>query len=269
MPSLRHPVVAGKFYPLHAEELRSQLASLIPRAEGRERVFGAMVPHAGYVYSGACAGRTLGRIQIPSSVLLLGPNHTGRGAALAAGAEDAWRTPLGPVELDHALVGALEAEGVGVRPDARAHYGEHCLEVQLPFLQSLRKDVRVAPLLVRSQRLEELLRLGQAIARVFGAMQERPLLLISSDMTHYEPAPSAEKKDRQALERLYELDAKGLHETVTALGITMCGVGPAVAALEAMRTLGATRGEEVCYTHSGLVTGDDRDVVAYAGALFH
>jgi AmmeMemoRadiSam system protein B len=262
-------VVAGKFYPLHAEELRAQLAYLIPEAEGRVRVHGVMVPHAGYVYSGSCAGKTLARAEIPETVLLMGPNHTGRGAALAAGAEDAWRTPLGTVELDRPLIEALEGEGVGVRSDARAHYGEHCLEVQLPFLQSLREGVRVAPLLVRSQRLEDLLELGRAIARVIGAMEKRPLLLISSDMTHYEPAASAERKDREALERLCQLDAEGLHETVHARGITMCGVGPAVAAVEAMRTLGATRGEEICYTHSGLVTGDDRDVVAYAGVLFH
>jgi len=230
--------------------------------------FGLLAPHAGYVYSGAAAGRTYARVEIPSRVVLLGPNHTGRGCALAAGAEDEWLTPLGKTPLDRGMIDALVAADAGVAVDSRAHAAEHSLEVQLPFLQTLRPDVRIVPLVVGTHQLEVLLRLGQALGNLIRESPEPVLIVISSDMTHYESAESARVKDARALAWVSAVDPVGLHRTVTEQGISMCGMAPAVAALEALRRLGATRGEQVVYTHSGVVTRDDREVVAYAGVVF-
>jgi AmmeMemoRadiSam system protein B len=177
-------------------------------------------------------------------------------------------TPLGKVALDHDLIRELMTADGDLALDSRAHAAEHSLEVQVPFLQTLRPDVRLAPIVVGTHDLQALLRLGQALAEVAARLPERPLIVISSDMTHYEPAEAARAKDARALAWLSVVDPVGLYKTVTEQGITMCGVAPAVAALEALRRLGATRGEQVVYTHSGVVTGNDREVVAYAGVVF-
>jgi hypothetical protein len=268
MTSVRQPIVAGKFYPADPRRLAALLDELFAERPETVDALAVMVPHAGYVYSGGCAAQTFARVQPAERVLLLGPNHTGRGVAVAAAEEDVWHTPLGNVPVDRELVDALVAGGVGVERDSRAHRGEHSLEVQLPFLQRLAPDVRVAPIAVGETRLDELLRLGRAMAAAIEASQPRPLIVVSSDMTHYESATSAREKDELALARLEALDPSGLHEVVLSHGITMCGFAPATAAAEALRLLGARRVERVCYTHSGLVTGDEREVVAYAGLLF-
>lgn len=275
MSSLRQPVVAGKFYPLQPEELRRAVSSLLPShpAPSSEtvapvtRAKGALVPHAGYVYSGGCAARTLAAAGVPSRVVLLGPNHTGRGPRLAASSDELWRSPLGNVPVDREFLESLCGEFDELSFDTKAHRSEHSLEVQLPFLQTLGTDVRIAPIVVGTSSLEMLLGLGDALARVLAAADDT-LVLVSSDMTHYEPASIAARKDRLALDRLEALDPEGLHAVVSERSITMCGFAPAVAALRALVALGVTEAEEICYTHSGHVTGDDRDVVAYAGVLF-
>ena len=269
MATVRRPVVAGKFYPLHDTELGRMIDTLYGAVGVSPRpALGVLAPHAGYVYSGACAARALADVEIPERVVLLGPNHTGQGARISAAPEDLWRTTLGNVAIDHELLDELVADCPAVRREASAHRFEHCLEVEVPFLQRRRADLRLAPIVVGTHDLGQLLELGRGLAEVCARREPRPLLLVSSDMTHYEPAAEAERKDREALARLEALDPEGLHRVVLERGITMCGVAPAVAALEALRRLGARRGEVVCYTNSGAVTGDDREVVAYAGVVF-
>ena len=268
MGTVRTPAVAGAFYPGRREGLAAALAELIPAARPARPAHGVLVPHAGYVYSGAAAGRTFAEAAIPARVVLLGPNHTGRGAALAAAPEDEWLTPLGKVAIARDLLEKIVAADPDVVFDGAAHRAEHCLEVQAPFLQTLRPDVALAPIVVGTNRLEALLRLGEALADVIAKEADKPLVVISSDMTHYRPAAFAERQDKLALDRAAALDAEGLHRVVEERDISMCGAAPATAALAAFRRLGAASGKLVVYTHSGAVTGDDREVVAYAGMVF-
>lgn len=268
MTTVRRPAVAGAFYPADPRALAAEVEQLLTAGEGPAAVVAAMVPHAGYVYSGPCAGRTLGRVEIPPTVVLVGPNHTGRGVPLACAAEDAWLTPLGKAEIDRELLDELRREVPEIEPSAAAHQSEHCLEVQLPLLQTLRPDVRIAPIVVGTHDFGRLEALGRGLAEVSQRRDPRPLLLISSDMSHYEPAEVAKGKDEQALAALEKLDARRLHEVVHAKRISMCGVGAAVSVVEAARRLGAHRGVPVCYTNSAAVTGDEREVVAYAGMVF-
>ncbi|MBP7149210.1 MAG: AmmeMemoRadiSam system protein B [Acidobacteria bacterium] len=268
MQNVRSPAVAGAFYPASAQRLSETVAGLLAPAVERVPALGVMVPHAGYVYSGGCAGATFARVEVPGRVILLGPNHTGRGVSLAAAAEDAWLTPLGKAAIDRELLDDLVAAGAGVQVDSRAHGGEHSLEVEVPFLLALRPQVRLAPVVVGTHARGALAALGRALAEVARRCEPRPLIVVSSDMTHYEPADTARAKDERALARLAALDPEGLLDVVTAERITMCGVAPAVAALFALRELGARGGELVSYTHSGMVTGDDAEVVAYAGMIF-
>lgn len=269
---VRPPAVAGRFYPAEPEALELMLRRLlaaVPADAPRQPFPAVMVPHAGLEFSGACAAQVFGRLVWPETVVILAPNHTGRGVPGQASLWDrgSFSTPLGPVAVDADLCEALLARSRLVARDHSAHSGEHAIEVQLPFLQLLAPGTRIVPLVLPWDDWPRCAGLGRTLA---GLMEERRgnlLLIASSDMTHYEPAPSAGRKDRIALERVTSLDGAGLLEACRREGITMCGRAAAATVLEAARLLGATRGQVVDYRHSGLASGDDREVVSYAGVV--
>ena len=264
---IRRPAVAGSFYPAGEAVLRSELEALIAGSREQEGPppRALLVPHAGYVYSGRIAARTYLSGPLPERFIVLGPNHTGEGEPIAVQSEGAWRTPLGDAPIDQPLAAAVLAEAGRARDDAAAHRREHSIEVQLPFLQHLAPGSRCVPICVGTHRLDALLELGGALARVIGACADPVTLVLSSDMTHYEPADQVERRDRPALERILAIDPEGLWHVVRDGGITMCGVAPAVAGLEAARRLGARAASLVAYGHSGQTSGDMTSVVAYAG----
>lgn len=265
---VRRPAVAGAFYPDDPATLRREVEALIGSERGSQRAVAILVPHAGYIYSGACAGRTYSETEIPDRVILIGPNHTGAGSPLAIMERGAWLTPLGEASIDEEIADALLARGAGLASDARAHAREHALEVQIPFLQVIRPGVRFAPIAVGTRRLEELLALGAAIAEVVRASAEPVLIVISSDMSHYIPLERARIEDRPALQAMEAVDPERLHAEVESRGISMCGYCPAVAGLAAARSLGARAGRLVAYTSSADASGDEASVVAYAGMTF-
>ena len=149
--------------------------------------------------------------------------------------------------------------------DSTAHMDEHSLEVQVPFLQYLSPDLQIAPLCIGRMPLDTLLGLGDGLARVISACEEPPLIVASTDMTHYESGEIARQKDSLALDRVLALDPEGLYEVVYENKISMCGVLPTVVMLRAALALGATQAEFVAYSNSGDVTGDQSSVVGYAG----
>ncbi|HXE98579.1 MAG TPA: AmmeMemoRadiSam system protein B [Dongiaceae bacterium] len=260
----RQPAVAGQFYPGSEQTLRASLSRLIPENADPERVKGIISPHAGYVYSGAIAGKVYSRIAIPDTVLIIGPNHHGTGAAAALYPDGEWSTPLGPVQINSRLNALLLKHTPYIQSDSIAHQLEHSLEVQLPFIQYLRPDVTVSALCLCHGDHAPLRDIGAGIAAAIREYGDDVLIVASSDMTHYESADSALLKDRQALDRVLALDGKGLLEVCQRQGITMCGVVPATVMLEAALGLGANRAEMVAYGTSGDVTGDNRQVVGYA-----
>jgi len=262
--------VAGMFYPAGEEPLRSELRALIRGGRPEAAApLALIVPHAGYVYSGRIAARTYLSGTLADRIVVLGPNHTGEGEAIAVQAEGAWRTPLGDAPIDAPLAAAVLARVPRARIDALAHRREHSIEVQVPFLQHLHAGFRFVPICVGTHDLQALLDLGRGLAEAIGEANERVLLVLSSDMTHYEPAEEAERRDRIALDRILALDPEGLLRVVRDESISMCGVAPAVAGLEAVRGLGAKSAALVAYGHSGERTGDDSSVVAYAGVAVH
>jgi MEMO1 family protein len=268
--AIRAPAVAGQFYPADVAELDALLAGClqdVPR-EGR-RCRAAIVPHAGLVYSGRTAAAVFARLLIPPVVVILAPNHTGRLASPGASVWDhgSFLTPLGPVAVESAFAGQLVAGCDLARSDVLAHRLEHAVEVELPFLQRLAPGTSIVPIVLAWDDWERSRRLAQVLARLVLSWPAGVLLLASSDMTHYEPAGEAARKDRLALAAIERLDGAGLLETCRRHGITMCGRAPAATVLEAARELGATGAELVDYRHSGLVSGDDTSVVSYAGVL--
>lgn len=268
--ALRPPAVAGQFYPDDPQNLTRVVRDCLKGvpAEGR-RALGVMVPHAGLVYSGACAGQVFGRIAWPEVAVILAPNHTGLGAF---GRADMWdkgsfATPLGEVPVAEDLAEELAAVTPLVASDWSAHRREHAIEVELPFLQVLAPTIRILPLVVSWDDWASSAELGHALARLAHAHPGRILFVASSDMTHYEPADQAARQDQLALERIEHLDGGGLLGVCHRNAISMCGRAPAAAVIEAVRRLGACRGTVVDYRHSGLVTGNDGDVVSYAGVI--
>ena len=263
---IRHPAVAGQFYPSRPDELERDVRKFLVAGEESPAI-GAVVPHAGYVYSGPVAGAVYARMTLPRRAIVLCPNHTGLGAPAALDPSDAWRTPLGDVPLARALADRLLALAPTLEEDLEAHRREHSLEVQLPFLQVRRPDVEIVPVSLGEASLPLCREVGEALATLVREEEDPPVVFASSDMNHYESREVGRAKDDLALARVEAIDAEGLFHTVLARSISMCGFLPATALLFAARALGASRAEVAARRDSGDETGDDSSVVGYAGVV--
>ena len=270
LPS-RTPAVSGTFYPALPGRLRADVRGFLEQGSTPpKRAVGILVPHGGYMYSGATAGAAFAAVEVPATCIILAPNHTGRGRARQGGSlliDTAYRTPLGNVEPDAELGAELQrlAHPLLIE-DPLAHAEEHGVEVLLPFLQMRNETVRVVPLVLGWDDWERTRRLAHVIHDL---IKERAdvLLVASSDMNHYEPAAACTDKDAVALERIVALDGQGLLEVTRARHISMCGRVPVACALEVARRAGLERAEVVGYSHSGLINGNHDRVVGYAAAL--
>ncbi len=292
---VRQPVVADRFYPANPAELTRMVEACLQDTPEKRRkpTLLAMAPHAGYIFSGGVAGYTLGQANLPKTIFLLGPNHTGRGAGVSVWPEGAWRTPLGDVPVDASLAAELCGICPQARPDTQAHLGEHSLEVLLPFLLLCVPDLQIVPVAIGDSTPDSLHSVGEAIAAIISQnagrdefrqaadgrttsqeqedgkeqKERRISMVVSSDMTHFESRKEAERLDSMALEQVAALNPEGLYNTVRQHNISMCGVLPMTAAMVACRILGATRATLTRYATSGDITGDESNVVGYAGAL--
>jgi AmmeMemoRadiSam system protein B len=266
---VRHPAVAGRFYPRDGKSLRQEICTYLSETPAQTPVpaLACMVPHAGYMYSGHVAGAVFAALEIPQLCLVMCPNHTGVGRPLAIISGGAWETPLGNVPVDSTFAEALKQRCPVLQEDASAHRSEHAAEVELPFLQMRQPELKFVPIAVGTGRFDVLAELGEAIADVIAAQNGRVLIVASSDMNHYESDAVTRVKDHSAIEPILRLDARALYDAVTQQHISMCGFGPAVAMLTAAKKLGATSAEMVKYATSGDVSGDRDLVVGYAGIV--
>ncbi len=260
----RKPSVSGQFYPGNAAQLRVALGELIVERSDKRHAYGIVAPHAGYMYSGGIAGKIYGRIKIPETVLIIGPNHHGMGESCALYPSGQWMTPLGPSVINADLNSLLLEHTPYLSVDEIAHTKEHSLEVQLPFLQFLRPDVTLSAICIGHGDFSSLKAIGEGIANAIRYFYKDVLIVASSDMTHYETADVARRKDNLALARILAFDPEGLLQVCRSERISMCGVVPAVIMMVAARSLGATKAELEAYANSGDVTGDHSQVVGYA-----
>jgi AmmeMemoRadiSam system protein B len=266
---VRRPAVAGRFYSRDPEQLARDVEALLagpssapPSAPQPAKLL--VAPHAGYIYSGAIAGAVYRLTRIPSRVVVLCPNHTGRGARRSIWASGTWRLPTGELSIDVELA-ELMRELAGLDADREAHSSEHAIEVQLPFVRALRPDARIVPICLSVLPVADCIEIGEALATAIRQIGSDDVLLIAStDMSHYVPADVAAELDRLALQRVISLDPVGLYRVVTRHDISMCGFVPTTVALAAARALSAERAELVRYGNSGEVSGDLARVVGYA-----
>lgn len=271
LPAVRHPAVAGRFYPAKPETLARDLDRYLSpgpaKAEKVENPLGIVVPHAGYIYSGPVAGAVYCKLPDRPSYIILCPNHFGRGAPLAMMSSGTWLTPLGSVPVDSSLAQALHQACHLVVDDADAHADEHSLEVQLPFLQRLVREFSFVPIAIGVGGYAALESLGRGVAQAVKGADKPVLIIASSDMNHYESDSITRLKDHKAIEKILALDPEGLYDVLRREDISMCGYGPAIAMLTAAKELGAQHAELVKYATSADTSGDRSAVVGYAGII--
>lgn len=270
----RNPAVAGTFYEDSQNALHDQVTRLLPATVEKTPAIAVLSPHAGLMYSGTVAGAVYASVSLPDTIILLGPNHTGRGPAISLFPEGTWHIPGADITIATPLANRLLALMPHITPDEKAHRDEHCLEVQLPFLSYLRKDIRIVPIILGTTNLELCQDLGECLAVLLKEVtttsptKSAPLIVATTDFNHYESETVTRRKDQIALEKIRMIDPVGLHQAVISHHISMCGLGPAIATLQVAKANHIKQGTLVRYATSGEVSGDLQRVVGYGGLIF-
>jgi MEMO1 family protein len=257
----RPAAVDGKFYPGDADELRREVQTLLGKT-GDERLIGVVAPHAGYVYSGKVAGKVFARVHVPDCVVVMGPNHTGRGTPVSLRTGGDWELPGGRMAIDAGVCEQLLSACDFVREDARAHEWEHSVEVELPFLLARNPNARLIPLVLSRLDFDECQTLGRALAKI---LPTDALVVASSDLNHYLPDDETRARDQLAIAPMLALSGQNLHDTVEREDLSMCGYIPATVMLEYARARGAKQADLVGYATSAEAFGDTSRCVGYAG----
>jgi MEMO1 family protein len=283
----RATAVAGMFYPENATELRALIdqsfsnqrfgpgkvrSSTLSTNNQNRKIYGIVSPHAGYIYSGAVAANGFYEVATVNfrDVIMVGPNHYGIGSWVAGMREGTWETPLGEVQVNSQMADEIKRRSAALDFDDYAHSRDHCLEVQLPFLQYVKQGFKIVPVVLVSQNRDIALDLGNAISQTIMEMNalDSTLLLASSDFTHYEPNSEAHKKDGELIKTILSLDVNRFYTILERMNISACGYGAIATMMVAAKNLGATRGELLKYATSGDVTGDVSTVVGYSSIVF-
>jgi AmmeMemoRadiSam system protein B/AmmeMemoRadiSam system protein A len=281
---IRHAAVAGMFYPADPGRLARDVDAALARGmtvDSRERACAAIVPHAGYTYSGGVAGKAYARLQLRddlSRIVVLATSHEAAFRGISTGAYEGFATPLGVSDTDISACRTLLGAGRPFTPREDVFDMEHALEVQLPFIQSIAPDVPIVPLLCGGLRTEEIEHAGRVLAEEL--WDDTTAWVVSSDFTHFgadfgyapfdrDVQQRIRELDGGAVERILARDARGFRAYVQETGATICGADAIGVLLSVLsHTPAPVRGELVDYTTSGLQTGDERHSVSYAAIVF-
>jgi AmmeMemoRadiSam system protein B len=271
--TIRRPAVAGSWYPGSATAIVAEIEGYlgqVPALQQPQRLIALISPHAGLRYSGPVAahGYALLRGSSELTVVLVGPSHRFEYKGVAVWSRGAFETPLGSTPIDEALADALmAADSEWIVDGPRPHQEEHSLEMQLPFLQHLVAGLRLVPCLMGSQSRPEVDALAAALATAVGSAERPVLLIASSDLSHYHPAPVANRMDALVVDHVARLDHEGLMARLEERREHACGGGPMVAVMKAARELGARRSTVLRYADSGEAGERDKSrVVGYVSA---
>ena len=278
--SVRRPAVAGSFYPADPLELEALIDSCYthslgpgrkpPLPMGKATLSAVVSPHAGYVYSGPVAAHSYlhaSSMRSPELLAVVAPNHYGIGSGVSTFHSGFWETPLGRIAVDAKAAEELESKCDLVSFDPDAHRLEHSLEVQLPFLQRIYgNSVPLLPVSLLFQDVETTHAVSEALAKVLKG--RRAVLVASSDLTHYEPAEDARRKDALLLEQVMKMDVEGFYSVLESQQVTSCGYGAIAVVMQVAQSLGLPKAELLKYATSGDTSGDNAQVVGYAALRF-
>ena len=267
----RPAAVAGRFYPADADELSELIDDCLGEVKKRKRKASAiMVPHAGLIYSGKIAGEVFSKIDIPDTVIVIGPKHTNAGVEWAVAPHETWVIPGAELKSDRDLAQKLCDAIPGLQMDAAAHQGEHGIEVELPFIAKLNPNAKVVGITIGGGNLDRCQEFASGLTKVLQELDEMPLLIISSDMNHYAAEEENRRKDELAMEALEARDPDRLLQTCIDNQISMCGVLPAVMIMKSLKEMKSLKkASRLGYTTSAETSGDANRVVGYCGMLFN
>jgi len=274
---VRTPAVAGMFYPSEKNKLTKLIEDCFlhpfgpgkkPPKEFKNKIFGVICPHAGYVYSGPIACHSIYSIssESPKLFIIIGPNHWGIGRSVATMKDCKWETPLGNVEVDSESAEEISQLSKTIEPDYFSHTREHSLEVQIPILQNTFSNFKILPISLVNQSKEVAKDVGLAIAKI--ARKKNAMIIGSSDFTHYEPNEFAHEQDMALIEPILEMDVDKFYDVLQKRKVSACGYGAIASTIIACKDLGAMKGELLKYATSGDVTGDMSSVVGYGSIVF-
>ena len=272
---VRVPSLAEGFYPKNPDARRELVANLKAKVSPDvvpTPALAIMTPHAGLHYSGQIAMEVWSRVQLPSTLLIIGPKHTSLGCDWAVSPSQAWELPGGERwQTDRGLSQKLAERVDGVELDFAAHAREHGVEIQLPILESLtsaENRPKLVALALKSASMDEIMMASDQLADVLRDLPERPLLVISSDMNHYSQDAENRRRDRLAIDAMLTGDPNQLIEVCRENQISMCGLVPAALVMQTLINLGESFSvEEVAYDTSASQGGDPNRVVGYAGVV--
>jgi len=264
--SARKASFCKSWYPTSKKAIGAYLTNTTKKTNA----IAAMVPHAGWVYSGKVASSVFSAMSPADTYIIIGPNHTGIGPQISIFPSGSWQTPIGSLSVNAEFVSDLCEEFKQITPDETAHSQEHSIEVQLPFIKYINPNAKIVPITLANYSLEICTKLALAIAKTIKEKysNQKVLLLASSDMSHHISTKEAKELDTLAINDMLSLNATALLKTVEENNISMCGSGPVAVVITAAKILGAKEAKLIAYDNSGTATNNTSEVVSYAGMLF-
>lgn len=262
---MREAIVAGKFYPSDKERLEKEIKKYVKK-EPDATIKATIVPHAGYLFSGRCAGKAYSKLPKAGTYIIVGVNHQGIGEDTAISLET-FQTPLGEVGNDVELAEEILKE-LQIYESEDSHLFEHSIEIQLPFLQQTQENFYIVPILLKNQTLEKYQKLAKAIVDCANRLRRRILIIASSDFTHTGPAydfTGSIEVDQEAIEKIKNFESQAFLEI--SQRTTICGAGAIVTTMESAKLLGATQAELLEYYDSSAILNNENKV-GYASIIF-
>lgn len=272
--SIRHPVIAGKFYPADKSSLTSMLDSMIEQSEKIEtwgRPLALISPHAGFIYSGptAAAGYRLLR-DYPQirTALIIGFKHQVDYKGIAIWDRGAWQTPLGVTQIDTELASKIRRASKYIASGESYFYGEHSLETQLPFLQYVNPEIKIVPLQIGLQEKKMIDELVRVVPEAIGERKD-VVIIASTDLTHYKSRSKCREIDNRTAGYIRELKGRELWQAEEKGTVELCGAGPVAATIEIAKKLGANEARILRQSDSGDFSRDTTSVVSYLSAVIY
>jgi len=270
---IREPVVAGTFYSENPTVLKKQISTYLSNVRIKDKygdIMGIISPHAGYVCSGQCAAfgfKALAQREFDLAVIIA-PSHKVGGFKFSVGKYEAYKIPLGNVKVD-----LEEVEYFLTKSDFSfihsAHSYEHSLEVQLPFLYTIKPEVKIVPIIFGNQSGENSEILANTLAERYKDKMEKTVFIASSDLSHYHDSIRAQEMDRKFADFVQKNQIDKLIEHINYRDVEACGFGGILTLLQLSKKLNYGKIENLEYTHSGNVTYDYSQVVGYLSTAIY
>lgn len=271
MNNIRQPAVAGLFYPSDSNELRAEIQNMLAYAETKPvdaKIFGIISPHAGYIYSGRTAayGFNLLKNKNYNKVIIISPSHREYFSGSSIYNGNAYKTPLGVVEVDKELAKKIIEGSKSIFFGMEGHRQEHAIEVQIPFLQTVLKDFKIVPIVMGDQGKVFVDELAEQISK---AVDEETVIVASSDLSHFYTKQKAFELDSVVAKHISNFNFEKLQDDLEHRKCEACGGGPIVVLMKTADLLDKKKSILLNRSDSGDVSGDNSEVVGYLSAAIY